>query len=112
MTLNGCVTSPTFTMRYVRIGTSVTLTCASAALAAVSNATTKSLSSLPAVITPSAVSSVFGTFGQDGASANAIAVIGIINTGGIILFYPTPGYNLWTPTGTFYLEKFTVSYCM
>lgn len=112
LTLNGCVTSPTFTMRYVRIGTSVTLTCASAALSAVSNATTKSLSSLPAQITPTAVSSVFSAFGQDGASGNLIAVVGIINTAGNIIFYPTPGYNLWTPTGSFYLEKFTVSYCI
>jgi len=112
MTLTGCTTSPTFTMRYVRLGTSVTLTCASAAISGTSNSVNKTLTSVPAQITPTAVSSVFSAFGQDGASGNLIAVVGIINTAGNIIFYPTPGYGNWTASGTFYLEKFTVSYCI
>ena len=110
LTLAGCTTSPSFTVNYTKIGRTVTLTCVSAALGAVSNSTAKSLSSLSGTGCEPSIPVVFTGLGGDGASPNYIMVVFVLAANGVISLYPTPSYNLWTPTGNFYLEKFTVTY--
>ncbi len=102
-TLTGCTTTPTYVMNYVKVGNAVTLEMATSGFTGTSNATSKTITGMPAIIRPAtgkvklfyfAMSDNGGGFTLCNAS---IADTGVITFGNAL----TGGGTSWTNSGTF-----------
>lgn len=94
--LTGCTTSPPATFRYVRIGDSVIFSGAST-LEGTSNATTMTITGLPAWLTPS-TTKIIPHIVKD----NGTLTIGklVIETTGVLTFYKDANNTAFTASGT------------
>lgn len=116
-TLTGCTTSPTVTIYYVRIGKHVTLTIPTS-ITATSNATTATITGLPAALQP-ARSQFMAYDGVWNNSSTYMGSIGISLSAGLDrldLFYHsaagTASTNSFTSSGTKGLDPGTISYIL
>lgn len=95
VTLTGCTTSPTETMRYVKCGSSVILSLDSS-LTAVSNATTATLTGMPSNLYPARTQTAVIRIRDNGVSAFGLAEI---STSGVISLFPTAVGGSFTAAG-------------
>ena len=109
-TLTGCTTSPTATMRYVKVGNLVTLTGDVNITGVTSNATTKTFTGLPSVLNPSTVAR-FPAFVSDNGSAITISA-GRIETSGVLTIFRDPAGTAWTASGVCSIGVFSFSYAL
>lgn len=111
-TLTGCTTAPTFTVRYTRIGNHVILTCPRPMTGLTSNATTKTLTGMPATIRPATQLEFYAkSFASDNGGAQAIGALRIA-TSGVISMFSTFNQAVWTASGTCDFGEFTLSYTL
>lgn len=99
-TLTGCTTSPTYTVAYAKIGNTVILMLPT--FTGTSNATTKTLTGMPATIRPSGTYPVYGMISNVIDNTAGITTPGsysIASTGTINMYPNTLGGN-WTAAGT------------
>lgn len=94
--LTGCSTSPSATFRYVRIGDLVVFS-ASSSLEATSNATTMTITGLPAWLTPSTLKTMNHIVKDNGTLIHGKLVIGI---DGVLTFYKDANSTAFTASGT------------
>lgn len=106
-TLTGCTTSPTDTVNYTKIGNQVTIQF-QAGYTATSNATTKTITGMPAAICPAR-----DTYGPVVCIDNGgTAVFGSFKIGsnGTITVYPTAARGNWTGSGTTTIDPICFTY--
>ncbi len=108
LTATGYSTTPTATMYYTKIGNTVSVTMG-ASISATSNATTKTLTGVPAAIRPANLKTFPVLVSDNGGSE--VWGSGRLATDGVITVYPTatPGSN-WTSSGTASITKITFAY--
>lgn len=106
-TLTGCTTSPTRTIRYVKIGGMVTLAFAGS-LTGASNATTKTITGMPAALRPSDTV-IFTALVSDNGGAYVVAYAELSATGVFSLF-SSPGGAAFTSSGIFTVLGITLTY--
>lgn len=106
-TLTGCTTAPTVTIKYVKVGRMVTVSM-TGALSAVSNATTKTITGVPAEITPTFAQYMIANVSDNGGAQQM--ALARVNTGNTFAFWPNPTGNAWTASGTMRIEQFTWTY--
>lgn len=106
-TCTGATEVLTSTFRYNRIGNTVVLTMGTF-MTGTSNATTKTITGMPASLWPSVI--IRGTtIVQDNGGTYVIGILQI-QTDGIISFQKNSNFDLWTASGTFNIEPFSISY--
>ena len=107
-TLTGCATAPTGTVYAVKTGSQVTIDVP--AYTATSNATTKTLTGMPAPLRPATLKR--GVYTSQDNSATAAASLFTVETSGVITLYPNADGNAWTASGTFVSRAFTITYTL
>jgi hypothetical protein len=95
ITLTGIAEAGTSTAYYTRVGKSVTLRVASTGT---SNATTKSLTGIPAAIRPASIQA-FPFACTDNGAASATMCFAVINTDGTANLYKDATLGSWTASG-------------
>ena len=100
-TLTGCTTAPTQTVNYTKIGNSVTVSLASADTTGTSNATTKTITGMPAAVRPTRTVIFYASMIDNGGAA-AIGVVTVASSG-VISFFQGAGAAAWTNSGTWTL---------
>lgn len=106
-TLTGCTTAPTYTINYVKVGNIVTLSLSGGTWNGTSNATTKTLTGMPAAIRPSATR--YGTgMHSDNSGAYACGNVSL-STGGVLAMAVLDSAAGWTGSGAAvgYFHNFT-----
>ena len=106
-TATGFTTSPTGTVFYAITGSTITLNIP--AFAATSNATTFTLTGLPASLYPTRAQNLLFRTADNSASSFSIA-LGIIGIGGNITLYKDLSAGAFTASGTKQLATQTVTY--
>lgn len=111
-TLTGCTTSPTYTVVYTKIGNQVTLMFPS--WAGTSNATTKTLTGMPAAIRPSGTYPVYGMISNviDNTAAATTPGSFYIASSGVITMYPNTAGGNWTNSGTATGQNCCITYTL
>lgn len=107
-TITGIAGTPTATMRYTRIGKKVTLT-ASGPWSGTSNATSKTITGMPASLYPTTETRAPSVSVFDNGGASVIGLLRI-NTNGVIDVFPTIAGGNWTASGTANVDQFSISY--
>lgn len=111
-TLTGCTTSPTATIYYTKHNNIITIMLDSASsLTGTSNATTKTITGMPAAARPARTVNTGFTALQDNGGTFAVGLVSIAATGVITLSPQITGGN-WTASGTFTMQPFSVSYTL
>lgn len=106
-TLTGCTTSPTTTVYYTKIGNTVIIQSGTL-LSATSNATTKTITGMPAALFPTRTTNVIAmVLDNGGAYASGLCQI---DTSGVMNFYSTVGGAAFTASGTAEIRQFTFAY--
>lgn len=95
-TITGCLTSPSATITYSRIGNLVILS-SSQTLEATSNATTMTITGLPAWLTPSTVKTMTHIVKDNGTLTQGRISVG---TDGVLTFYKDAAGAAFTSSGT------------
>ena len=107
-TLTGCTTAPTGTVYVATMGKVIQIDVP--AFTATSNATTKTLTGMPAGLRPATDKrGVYTAQDNSGAAAAALFNIG---TDGVITLYPNANGDAWTASGTFVSRTFCISYTL
>lgn len=107
-TLTGGTTSPTATVYYRKLWDVVTVDVP--AFTATSNATTKTITGMPAQIRPAtAKRGLYIASDNGGASVAGLFELG---TNGVLTLYATVAGGAWTASGTFLSDKFQFTYTM
>jgi len=94
--LTGCATSPSATFRYVRVGDLVVFSAGSF-LEATSNATTMTITGLPAWLTPSVTKTINHIVKDNGTLTHGKLVI---SSDGVLTFYKDVNSTAFTASGT------------
>ncbi len=108
-TLTGCTTAPTYSVKYVKTGLVVTIEVPE--IAGTSNATTKTLTGMPASIQPSSTkqglwcSAVVDNGG--GAVPGAVRI-----SGGIIHYFANSNTAAFTASGAFAASQISITYTL
>lgn len=108
-TLTGIDGSSTSTVKYVKVGNCVTITSPTA-LGGTSNATTKTVTGMPAAIRPT--TEVRDLLNVSNAGGDAVFGNCVIATSGVITAYSTANGGAWTASGTCAIDKFNITYVM
>lgn len=109
-TLTGCTTAPTNTFRYVKVGNIVTLVC-NGGWNATSNAITKTITGLPAAITPVSTVGYIAVSVSDNGGANTFA-LALPNVDNTIILYKDASGNSWTASGAVNIKPMCFSYVL
>ena len=107
-TLTGCTSSPTYAVRYVKNGNTVTLEIPD--LAGTSNATTKTLTGLPPELQPASRKQALLASVQDNGGALTPALVRI--QGGSIIYFANAGGAAFTAKGAFSAHPVLVTYTL
>jgi len=107
-TLTGCTSSPTYTVRYVKHGNTVTLEVPD--IAGTSNATTKTLTGLPAELQPASTKQALLASVQDNGGALTPALVRI--QGASIVYFANAGGAAFTAKGAFSAQPVLVTYTL
>lgn len=112
-TLTGVSGSVTGTIRYVKTGGMVTIAIdgggGGARVSGTSNATTKTITGMPATLYPSQTRYSIATV-QDSAVGAFVAAVTEVNTSGVISVYSTMNFGVWTASGTCYIYPNCITY--
>lgn len=106
-TLTGCTTAPTYTIKYTKIGNQVTIPFAGISPTGTSNATTKTITGMPADIRPAATIN-FGAICSDNGGANTMALAQVLSSG--VISFNASITAAWTSSGTAQMSPFCISY--
>lgn len=101
-TLTGCTTAPTYAGKWTKRDNVVTLSFPALFASGTSNATTKTLTGMPASIRPSGAIN-FSGFASDNGGA-AVAARMVIASDGVITMYANAAAAAWTNSGTMSFE--------
>jgi hypothetical protein len=107
-TLTGCTSSPTYTVRYVKHGNTVTLEIPD--VAGTSNATTKTLTGLPAELQPASRKQALLASVQDNGGTLTPALVRI--QGASIAYFANASGAAFTAKGTFSAQPVLVTYTL
>jgi hypothetical protein len=107
-TLTGVSGSVTTTVRYTKIGNQITLNIDD--MSGTSNATTKTLTGMPAALLPARIKRAVAFTGDNGGSA--VASMAILRTTGTIELYPNAAAGNWTASGTAEVLAFQMAYTL
>jgi len=109
-TITGCTTTPSATFKYARSGQVITITGGSLVFNGLtSNATTKSITGIPASISPSAT--VYFLYQATDNGGTAVTGLGVIS-GTTITLYPTITGGNWTASGICSMNIINLSYVL
>ena len=109
-TLTGCTTTPTITFRYVKIGGMVTISHNTpASLGGTSNATTKTITGVPAALRPSVSTNLGYWTAQDNGGAFDVATVNLSTAGEHTLGKGAAG-GVWTNLGIFFVVPSAFTY--
>jgi hypothetical protein len=108
-TLTGCTTAPTYTVSWIKIGRLVTLTMPDGYISATSNATTKTLTGVPAGLIPQVSQSVI-VGASDNGSAYQVGLAIMAAATGLINLYPNASGAAWTAAGALNVRAFSMTY--
>ena len=106
-TLTGCTTSPTTTVYYTKTGNTVIIQSGTL-LSATSNATTKTITGMPAALYPARTTNLIAIVSDNGG--NFISGLCQLDTSGVLNFYADVQGTAFTSSGTFQLRQFTFAY--
>lgn len=106
-TLTGCTTSPTYNIHSVKIGKVVTMDIPSSG--GTSNATSKTITGMPAKFRPSTAKLMCVVGASDNGGTTVIAYM-TIGTNGTLSFSATIAGANWTASGTCSISQISVSY--
>lgn len=109
-TFTGFTTSPTSVFKYTKIGRTVHVTPVTTAIAATSNATTKTATGMPSGLIPSDIT-YLASAAADNGGARAFASCRIF-TDGTITFYKDASGNAFTASGTAELILYAFTYTL
>lgn len=96
-TLTGCTTAPTYTIKYTKIGNTVTFRLVGGLWTGTSNTTAKTLTGMPAALWPSETIHLLSETADNGG-AFVVSVL-FITTAGVITFTTNPTGAAWTAAG-------------
>jgi len=107
-TLTGCTTAPTGTIYYVKVGDSVTLDSSGNTFTGTSNATTKTITGMPAEIRPTSTKQFLPVV-NDNSAGNVVGQL-FLYSSGVLDFYITVCASGWTNSGTATISRFSLAY--
>lgn len=108
-TLTGATTAPTTTIAVTKVGNQVTLDCL-AGVSATSNATTKTITGMPAAYFPTTAKQ-FPVRLSDNGGASVFGLI-MVGTNGVLDFRISPDGAIWTASGTASISTWCIIYTL